>query len=115
MIRFFRRLVLLAFAAVLVALMVANRHTVQMGLDPFAAEAPSIAIHAPMFAFLFAALFVGAVLGGLGAWMGQGKWREIARQRTKETYRLRGERERLARDLHAGQDAEGAGTRLTAR
>jgi len=115
MIRFVRRLILLAFAVVLVGLMVANRHTVPLGLDPFAADAPSVTIEAPMFAFMFAALFVGAVLGGIGAWLGQGKWRELARRRTKEAHRLRQDRERLARDLHAVQDPEGGSARLPAR
>ncbi len=115
MIRFFRRVILFVFAAFLIALMVANRHTVPMGLDPFAAEAPSITIDAPMFVYLFAALLAGAVLGGLGAWIGQGRWRELARRRTKETYRLRGERERLAREMHTVQSPDSDATRLPAR
>lgn len=114
MIRFLRRLILLACAVILVGLMVANRHTIAIGLDPFAANPPAVTVSAPMFVFLFAALLVGVVLGGIGAWMGQGKWRALARQRTKETYRLRQDRERLARDLH---DVRGDATakRLTAR
>jgi len=116
MIRFIRRLILLAVAVVIIALMVANRHTVSVALDPFASEVPAAAIEAPMFVVLFAALLAGFVLGGIGAWTSQAKWRELARKRTKETHRLRKDRERLASDLHSAQQT-GASTdaRLPAR
>jgi len=114
MIRFLRRLILLVCAVVLVALMIANRHTVAFGLDPFARTPPDITVSAPMFVFLFAALLAGAVLGGIGAWMGQSKWRALARQRTKEAFRLRQDRQSLARDLHEVR-GEAAGKRLPAR
>ncbi len=116
MIRFFRRLILLAVAVAIIALMIANRHTATLALDPFAQGAPAAAIEAPMFAFLFAALLVGFILGGIGAWVSQSKWRDLARRRTKETYRLRKDRERLARDLQAAQESGGSAVaRLSAR
>jgi outer membrane murein-binding lipoprotein Lpp len=69
-----------------------------------------------MFVFLFAALLVGFILGGIGAWVSQSKWRDLARRRTKETYRLRKDRERLARDLQAAQESGGSAVaRLSAR
>lgn len=116
MIRFIRRVLLLALAVVIVGLMVANRHSVPMGLDPFAADPPAIVLNAPMFVFLFAALLLGVLLGGIGAWAGQAKWRELARRRTREANRLRQDRERLARDLHSVQSGkEPAVVRLSAR
>ncbi len=116
MVQFFRRLILLVLAVALIALMVANRHTATLALDPFAQGAPAAAIEAPMFVFLFAALLAGFVLGSIGAWASQSKWRDLARRRTKETYRLRKDRERLARDLQAAQDGGGtAVARLSAR
>ncbi|RIA47341.1 LapA family protein [Dichotomicrobium thermohalophilum] len=107
MIRFFRRLILLVVAVAIIALMVANRHTAMVALDPFAQGAPAATIEAPMFVFLFAALLVGFILGGIGAWASQSKWRDLARRRTKETYRLRKDRERLARDLQTAQESGG--------
>lgn len=116
MVRFFRRLILLVVAIVLIALMVANRHTVTLGLDPFARGAPAAGIEAPMYVFLFAALLIGLVLGGFAVWVSQSKWRDLARRRTKESYRLRQDRERLARDLQAAQEnSGGAIARLSAR
>jgi Na+-transporting methylmalonyl-CoA/oxaloacetate decarboxylase gamma subunit len=116
MIRFFRRLILLAVAVAIIALMIANRHTATLALDPFAQGAPAAAIEAPMFVFLFAALLVGFILGGIGAWVSQSKWRDLARRRTKETYRLRKDRERLARDLQAAQESGGSAVaRLSTR
>ncbi len=115
MIRFFRRLVLLVVAVVLIALMVANRDPVTLSLDPFAQTAPAAAVEAPMYAFLFAAMLLGVVLGGIGAWISQSRWRDLARRRTKETHRLRKDRERLARDLQAAQETGGtAVARLSA-
>ncbi len=116
MIRFFRRLILLVIAVALIALMVANRHSASIALDPFAQGAPAAMVEAPMYVFLFAALLAGFILGGIGAWLGQAKWRDLARRRTKETYRLRKDRERLARDLQAAQETGGnAVARISAR
>jgi len=105
MIRFFRRLMLLSMAIVIVALMVANRHSATLALDPFAQGTPPPVFEAPMFVFLFVALLVGFLLGGLGAWASQSRWRDLARRRTKETYRLRKDRERLSRDLQSAQES----------
>ncbi len=116
MIRFFRRLTLLIIAVAIIALMVANRHDATLSLDPFAREIPGAGIQAPMFMFLFAALLAGFILGGIGAWASQSKWRDLARRRTKETYYLRKDRERLARDLQAAKESGGAAAaRLSAR
>jgi len=93
--------VILPAGVVFVAFALANRHTVQLNLDPFAAQDPFLAIHAPFFLFLLAALISGLLLGGLVTWLGQGKWRKSARQRALEAAELRRQKDQLNEQLHA--------------
>jgi uncharacterized integral membrane protein len=92
----------LLVAALLVTLAVANRHTVDMKLDPFNPEMPALALRLPFFAFLFAMLITGVVLGGIVSWFAQGKWRRTARTRTQEALRWKAEVDRLMRERDAG-------------
>jgi uncharacterized integral membrane protein len=87
--------------AVLVAFALANRHLVRLNLDPFSSEDPFLALDAPFFLFLLAALITGLLLGGFVTWFGQGKWRKEARNRAKETWALRAETEALNTQLRA--------------
>jgi uncharacterized integral membrane protein len=83
----------------LVALAVANRHTVRLILDPFAPDNPVLAVEAPLFLFLLGAVIAGLVLGGTVTWFGQGRWRRTARRRSAEAASLRRETERLNAQL----------------
>ena len=74
-------------AVLLVTIAVANRHTVTLVLDPFNPDNPIISLPGQFFLFLFGMLIAGVVLGGVASWMGQGKWRRTARQRTQEAMR----------------------------
>ena len=85
-------------AIVLSALAVANRHDARLILDPFNRLNPAVEVNMPFFWYLFAALTLGVLVGGLSVWVGQGKWRRTARQRTQEAMRWRGEAERLTRE-----------------
>jgi uncharacterized integral membrane protein len=85
--------VLVPLAIVLVILSVANRGAVVFSLDPFGGNALSFA--APLFVFLFASLLLGIVVGGVAAWLRQGRWRQAARIERAEANRLRNELERL--------------------
>ena len=91
---------LLAFASafVLVALALANRHWVTLKLDPFNPDNPVVYVPLPFYLFLFGAIIVGVILGGIATWMSQGKWRYTARQRTQEAMRWKAEAERLSRE-----------------
>lgn len=100
-----RRIVLLlvAFpaAALLITLAIANRHSVRLVLDPFRPDAPVLSMVLPFYAYLFAALFVGILLGGTAVWLGQGRWRRTARNRAQEAMRWQAEADRLARERDA--------------
>ncbi|MGE0629429.1 MAG: LapA family protein [Hyphomicrobiaceae bacterium] len=92
-----------AFVAfvVLAALFLANRTTVRFSLDPFHPAEPALWVDAPMWLYLLALFAVGALIGGLVIWMGQGKWRRMARARTQEAMRWKGEADRLMRERDA--------------
>lgn len=88
-------------AVILITLFVINRHEVQLVLDPFNPKDPAYALTFPFYWFMFGFLFVGAIIGGMAAWLTQGKWRRTARQRTQEAMRWKAEAERLTRERDA--------------
>jgi uncharacterized integral membrane protein len=95
--------ILIAFpsAVMLVTLAIANRHSVQLVLDPFRPEAPALSLMLPFYAYLFAALVAGVVLGGFATWLTQRHWRRSARVRAHEAKRWHAEADRLARERDA--------------
>lgn len=82
--RYLWLIILVPLAVLLIAFAVANRHMVQLSFDPLNVTDPAVAIHAPMFVFVFAAVACGLVLGGIGTWFSQGKHRKLARDRSQE-------------------------------
>lgn len=99
MTRFIRNLILLAIAVVLVPLSVANRHGVSLSLNPFDPQDPRLTItDVPLFWVIFASLGIGIVVGGLGAWAKQGRWRKEARVKRREAAKWHKEADEL-RDL----------------
>lgn len=95
--------ILIAFpsAVILVTLAIANRHNVQLVLDPFRPETPSLSLMLPFYAYLFAALVAGVILGGFATWITQRHWRRSARVRAHEVKRWHAEADRLARERDA--------------
>ena len=93
------------FGAVVVALSVTNRKPVTVAFDPFRPEDPAYAVDVPLFALVLGALILGIVLGGVAVWLRQGVHRKAARLGRRETARLESERERLAADLAARNEA----------
>ncbi|MCB1529248.1 MAG: hypothetical protein KDJ45_16315 [Hyphomicrobiaceae bacterium] len=96
-------LLLTAFplALVLIALSIANRHSVRLILDPFNPQAPVIYTEQPLYFYIFGALLVGVVAGGTAVWLSQGHWRHTARNRTQEAHRWHAEADRLTRERDA--------------
>ena len=102
-------LFLVPLTLIVIALAVANRHQVRLVLDPLSPENPLYALEAPFFVFLFAILLFGVLLGGMGMWFGQRKWRRAAQARSREAIEWRREAERLGRE--ASQYVHDAGKR----
>lgn len=94
-------------AILLVILAVANRHDVQLVLDPFNPGNPVLAASMPFYVYLLLALVVGVILGGIATWMAQGKWRQTARRRTQDAARWRADAERLTRERDDAVNASG--------
>jgi len=96
---FVKKLILFAVAVVLVPLSVANRHTVSIALNPFDPQDPRLTVpDIPLFWVIFASLGLGILLGGMGAWAKQGKWRKEARQKRREADKWHKEADQL-RDI----------------
>ena len=89
-------------AGVLITLAVANRHAVPLVLDPFNPQRPVISVELPFYAYLFAAMIGGVVMGGVATWLAQGKWRRMARVKTQDAVRAKAETDRLIRERDAG-------------
>ncbi len=73
--------------------MVANRTPVRLGLDPFNAENPAVALPftMPLWAALFATLFLGYFLGAFGMWLSGSKTRQKLSSQKKELKQLKQE------------------------
>ncbi|MBD8891760.1 lipopolysaccharide assembly protein LapA domain-containing protein [Roseibium litorale] len=96
MTRFIKNAILIVVAIILVPLSVANRHPVTLALNPFDPQDPRLSItDIPLFWVIFASLGAGIVVGGIGAWMKQGKWRKEARVKRREARNLHKEADQL--------------------
>lgn len=90
-------LILLPVGLVVVVFAVINRQTVTLNFDPLSAEAPVFSLSVPLYIVVFAALLLGILLGGMAAWLRQGRWRKAARRANAECEKLRAD----ARELKA--------------
>ena len=83
-------LILLPLAILIIAFAVANRQVVTVSLDPFSSSEPAAAVTLPLFVLVIVLLIAGVVVGGVAAWLGQGRWRRAARRLEREVTALRG-------------------------
>ena len=96
MAKFFKLLILVPIAIIVIAFAIANRQMVSVSFDPF--TAPEIAsgfVAAPLFILLFLALFVGLIIGGVSTWFTQGTNRRRTRDAREEAERWQAEARRL--------------------
>ncbi|OQP84895.1 hypothetical protein BTR14_17445 [Rhizobium rhizosphaerae] len=76
--------VFVPLAILLIVLSVANRHEVRLALNPFDPSDQTLSVSGPLFAFLFLAVIVGILIGGVVMWMEQGKHRRRSRLEARE-------------------------------
>jgi hypothetical protein len=90
-------LILVPLAVVVIALAVANRQPVVVSFDPFDPAHPAFARALPLYQLMLLLVIAGVVVGGIAAWLRQGKWRRAARLADGQARELRAELERLRR------------------
>ncbi|UES52937.1 lipopolysaccharide assembly protein LapA domain-containing protein [Roseibium aggregatum] len=105
MTRFLKNVILFVIAVVLIPLSVANRHTVSLSLNPSTRRTRLTIPDIPLFWIIFASLGVGIIVGGLGAWAKQGRWRKEARVKRREAAKWHKEADQLREMNTAGQPA----------
>lgn len=98
-------IVLVPVALVIVALAVANRHFVTVSYDPLGGGDPAFAVELPLFAVILASLLAGVVIGGVAAWLRQGKWRRAARRKADEAARWQREASVLREKAQAADES----------
>jgi uncharacterized integral membrane protein len=98
MIRFLKLLLLLPVVVAVLAVALANRQSVNVSLDPFAAAEghPGPQIVAPLYLVLLVSVMVGVLIGGVATWIEQGRHRRAARRAIAEARRLTAESARLS-------------------
>ena len=84
-------------AIVLIAFAVANRQVVTVSFDPFDTVDPAFSLALPLFVLILALVIVGVIVGGVAAWLRQGRWRGRARLAEGQARELRLENEQLKR------------------
>ena len=92
---FFKALVLVPVALIIVLFSVANRAPVRVSLDPVRREVPALAVGQPRVAVVRAAIAHGLLIGGFASWLAQGKHRKAARVNRREADKLRNEAQSL--------------------
>lgn len=97
--KLFTLLIALPVAVAMIALAIANKHKVLLSFDPVNPDHPGWGVDFPLYYYLFAALLLGILMGGISTWFSQRRWRKMARQRTREASQWRKEADRLSRQL----------------
>ena len=90
-------LILLPLAIIVISFAVANRQSVVVSFDPFDQAHPALTRALPLYLLMLVLLIGGVVVGGIAAWVRQGKWRRAARRADAQARELRAEVERLKR------------------
>ncbi|MCC5978395.1 MAG: LapA family protein [Salinarimonas sp.] len=113
---FIKALILVPVGFVIILLAIANRAPITISFDPFSEADPLLSVVAPLWLVLFVALAIGVVIGGVAAWLVQGKHRKLERQYKRECDSLRKEVESVRESARANPAAlVGPGERSPAR
>jgi len=90
-------LILVPPAILFIIFAVANRQTIVVSFDPFDHVQPGLSLSLPLFALILATTIGGVIMGGVAAWLGQGRWRRRARRCEAQAHALRRELDQLKR------------------
>jgi uncharacterized integral membrane protein len=82
-------IVLLPIAVLVLCFAVANRHGVTIYFNPLVTEDQEYSLAAPLYLILLLVLMAGVAIGGVAAWLAQGKHRRAARRARAEVDRLK--------------------------
>jgi uncharacterized integral membrane protein len=88
-------IIVVPLAVIIIAFAVANRQTVTVSFDPFSMTTPAYAASLPLFVLIFVLVILGVIIGGMAAWLRQGKWRRLARRLDADVRALHGELEAM--------------------
>jgi uncharacterized integral membrane protein len=102
---FFRIVILVPLALIIVAFAIANRQTVAFTLDPLGLAPAVLNFQMPLFALAFALVILGVIVGGVATWLKQSHWRRAARELDAEVRRLRGDNDRLRKHAEMAEAA----------
>jgi len=103
-------LILVPLAIVLIMFAVANREIVAVSLDPFDPVKPALSLRMPLFVLIFGFLILGVLLGGVAAWLRQGRHRQASRALRSDISGLRREIEILNSRMETQAEARDGGT-----
>jgi uncharacterized integral membrane protein len=82
--KFLTVLIVIPLFVLFVVFAVANRHEITVSFDPFNSVDPALAVTMPLFVLIIAAAILGVVVGSCATWVGQRRWRRLARQQRAE-------------------------------
>ncbi len=99
-------LVLVPLAIVILMFAVANREMVTVSFDPFSPHQPAASVSVPLFVLIFALVILGVILGGIAAWLRQGRHRKAARVHQSHVVTLKREIDSLHSKLADNADAQ---------
>lgn len=105
--RIFNFVILIPIAVILIALSVANRQSVPVSIDVFNPGSPALTFNAPLFVWLFSAIAIGIVIGGVGTWFTQRHHRKREREFKRESDKLRHEIEDTRRQAKIEKSTPG--------
>jgi uncharacterized integral membrane protein len=93
--KFLRWAVGLPIVLAVIAFAIANRQFVTLSLDPITPSDPFASVEMPLWLLFFLGILAGVVIGWIGCWFAQGRYRKRAREAQAEVTRLTAERDRL--------------------
>jgi len=95
--------ILIPLAIIIVGFAVANRQAVTVSFDPFDATQPAYSMTLPLFVIIFLLVIFGVLVGGVAAWLRQGRWRAAARRAEADNRELDAEVAMLRRRLELAE------------